>query len=113
MVQVPVQGNFSVMQQAEIVNCAPIVHTMPPVQNNGYVQNIDPSTSLYIISQAPLTIQIPNESTMHPAAAVSAATAIEVPMETNVTNMVSEFKIRLIFFGIFLSKQTNKNRVTI
>lgn len=98
MVQVPVQGNFSVMHQAEIVNCAPIVHTIPPDQNNGYVQNVDPSTSLYIIAQAPLTIQIPNENTMHPHAATSTATAIEVPMETNVTNMVSEFKIRLIFF---------------
>lgn len=87
VVQMPAEGNISLIQPAEIVNCAPIVHTVSPVQSNGYVQNIDSTTSLYIFAPSPLTIQIPsNESTMP---------SVEIPMETDFTSMVSELQTNI------------------
>lgn len=89
--QVPIEGaNISVIQPGmaeQIVNYAPIVHTIPAGQTETIVQNVDPTTPLYIVTPAaaPVTIQIPaNQSPIPPH-------VIEIPMQTNQPHEVSEF----------------------
>lgn len=78
--------NISVMQQAmadQIMNYTPIVHVG---QSETIIQNVDMTTPLYIFTPgAPVTIQIPaNENTVP-------ASLIEIPMQHDVVNEVSEF----------------------
>lgn len=109
VVQLPFHSanTVSVVQPAELLNGTPIVHSMP-VQSDGFVQNIDPATSLYIYAPAPFTIQIPsNETTMQP-------TVVEIPLQNDsVTNMVSGFILFKFKNKLSLVKQKSAHNINI
>lgn len=67
----------------QIMNYTPIVHAG---QAETIIQNVDMTTPLYIFTPgAPVTIQIPTTENAMPAS------LIEIPMEHDVVNEVSEF----------------------
>lgn len=70
----------------QVMNYAPIMHT---TQTETIIQNIDMTAPVYIFTPgAPVTIQIPtNENTM-------SASVIEIPLQTDTVNEVSEFQLK-------------------
>lgn len=109
--QVPIEGaNISVIQPGmaeQIVNYAPIVHTIPAGQTETIVQNVDPTTPLYIVTPAttPVTIQIPANQNPIPSH------VIEIPMQPN-QHEVSEFIfVEYSDWLFFISSNDTQNRV--